>query len=251
MMKTQNIYILVLAVLSFQLIQAQCYEDRHSTNWYDGWVSCEISQNPIASYGETHWIMYDLGYEYTLKETKFWNANEPKNLNYGINAFNLDYSLDGVTWTNLGEFNMEQASGLSTYEGHVGPDFDSAEARYILITPNSNYGGNCYGLSEMKISLEDPFLDIEEEDVFNVAIYPNPFIENISLRIATLDQSAPLKYTLYDILGRSIIENSLTMTDGNGIYQIALNGKNLSFGVYILKVIQNGKEQSFKLIKRE
>ncbi|MGB5419352.1 T9SS type A sorting domain-containing protein [Algibacter sp.] len=232
-------------------MQSQCYPDRHSTNWFDGWVSCNISQNPITSYGETHWIMYDLGYDYILNETKFWNANEPKNLNYGINAYNLDYSLDGVTWVNLGEFNMEQASGLSTYEGDEGPDFNSAKARYVLITPSSNYGGSCYGLSELKISVTDPFLDISEEDGFNASVYPNPFVDDISLRIAALDESTPLAYTLYDILGRSIIENSLTMTEGNDTYQLALNGKNLSIGIYILKVIQNGKEQSFKLIKRK
>ncbi|WP_396601433.1 T9SS type A sorting domain-containing protein [Algibacter sp. R77976] len=249
MMKTRNIYILLLAFLSFQLTQAQCYPDRHSTNWFDGWVSCDMSQNPITSYGETHWIMYDLGYEYILNKTQFWNANEPKNLDYGIQEFNLDYSLDGVTWTNVGTFNMTQASGLSTYEGDEGPDFDSAKARYVLITPNSNYGGNCYGLSELKISITDPFLVIDEKDGFNASIYPNPFVNNISLRVAALDESTPLEYTLYDILGRAIISNRLTMAADTDTYELALNGDNLHIGIYILKVIQNGKEQSFKLIK--
>lgn len=251
MMRTQNIYILLFAFLSFQFITAQCYPDRHSTNWYDGWVSCEISQNPIASYGETHWIMYDLGYDYVLNETKFWNANEPKHIDYGINEFNIDYSLDGVTWINLGEFNMEQASGLSTYEGNEGPDFDSAQARYVLITPNSNYGGDCYGLSELKISITDPFLVVNEDDGFNASVYPNPFIDNISLRIVALDENSPIEYTLYDILGRAVIENSMSMVEGNETYELPLNGSSLSLGIYILKVKQSGKERSFKLIKRE
>lgn len=251
MMRTQNIYILLFAFLSFQFITAQCYPDRHSTNWYDGWVSCEISQNPIASYGETHWIMYDLGYDYVLNETKFWNANEPKHIDYGINEFNIDYSLDGITWVNLGEFNMEQASGLSTYEGNEGPDFDSAQARYVLITPNSNYGGDCYGLSELKISITDPFLVVNEEDGFNASVYPNPFVDNISLRIVALDENSPIEYTLYDILGRAVIENSMSMAEGNETYELPLNGSSLSLGIYILKVKQSGKERSFKLIKKE
>lgn len=123
MMKKSHLYILIISFFSTPFISAQCYPDRHSTNWFDGWVSCKKSPNPIASYGETHWIMYDLGYDYVLNETKFWNANEPKNLNYGINDFSIDYSLDGITWTNLGAFNLEQASGLSTYEGNEGPRF--------------------------------------------------------------------------------------------------------------------------------
>jgi hypothetical protein len=250
-MKTKSLYIALIAILSFQLTKAQCHPDRHSTTWYDGWISCNPSPNPIASYGETHWIMYDLGYDYVLNETKFWNANEPKHLDYGINEFNIDYSLDGATWTNLGAFNMEQASGLSTYEGDEGPDFNSVKARYVLITPNSNYGGNCYGLSELKISITDPFLVIEEEDGFNASVYPNPFVDNVSLRIVSLDENAPIEYKLYDILGRSVIDNSLSMTESNDTYSLPLNGNTLSFGVYILKIKQGSKERTFKLIKRE
>ena len=251
MMKTQKNYILIIAFLGAQLITAQCYPDRHSTNWFDGWVSCETTPNPITSYGETHWIMYDLGYDYVLNETKFWNANEPKHLDFGINEYHLDYSLDGVTWTNLGTYNMDQASGLSYYEGDAGPDFDSAKARYVLITPISNYGGDCFGMSELKMTITDPFLVIEEEDGFNASVYPNPFVDNISLRIAALDEAAPMEYMLYDILGRAILGNTLSMTEGTDTYDIPLNGGNLSPGIYILKIIQNGKERTYKLLKDE
>lgn len=251
MMKKLHVYILALFFLATQSILAQCYPDRHSTTWFDGWVSCKKSANPIPSYGETHWIMYDLGYAYVLNETKFWNANEPKNLNYGINDFNIDYSLDGVTWTNLGAFNLEQASGLSTYQGNEGPDFNATKARYVLITPTSNFGGDCYGFSELKISITDPFLVIEEEDGFNASAFPNPFVNNVSLRMVSLDGNAPVNYALYDILGRTIISNSFNMTEGVDTYELPLYGNTLSIGIYILKITQNEKERSFKLIKRD
>ena len=252
MMRKRYLYILILLFLSTQFIAAQCYPDRHSTNWFDGWVSCEKSPNPISSYGESHWIMYDLGYDYVLNETKFWNANEPKNLNYGINAFNIDYSLDGVTWTNLGEFNLSQASGLSTYEGDDdAPDFDGAQARYVLITPTTNYGGNCFGFSEMKINITDPFIVVKEEDGFNATAYPNPFINNVSLRIVTLDENAPVNYALYDILGRTITSNTFNMIEDTDTYELTLHGNTLSIGIYILKITQNNKERSFKLVKRD
>ncbi|WP_418604514.1 T9SS type A sorting domain-containing protein [Hwangdonia sp.] len=251
MMKKSHLYILILSFLSTPFISAQCYPDRHSTNWFDGWVSCEKSPNPIASYGETHWIMYDLGYNYVLNETKLWNANEPKNLNYGINEFIVDYSLDGVTWTNLGAFNLEQASGISTYEGAEGPDFNATKARFVLITPTSNFGGDCYGFSELKMSITDPFLVVEEADVFNAMAYPNPFINNVTLRMVSLDENAPVKYALYDILGRTIISNTFNMSEGNDTYELPLHGNTLSIGIYILKITQNEKERSFKLIKKE
>ncbi|GAL67909.1 T9SS type A sorting domain-containing protein [Jejuia pallidilutea] len=251
MMKRFNIYITVFLISGLQMLQAQCYPDRHSTNWFDGWISCEPSQNPISSYGETHWIMYDLGYDYVLNETKFWNTNTPKQLNYGINEFTIDYSLDGVTWDNLGKFNIEQATGTSTYEGVEGPDFNATKARYVLITPTSNFGGDCYGLSELKISITDPFLVVNEEDGYNASVYPNPFIDTIALRVVSLSQNEPLHFVLYDIMGRAITNGNITISEDNQNYPLPINGHNLSVGIYILKTNQNGKEKSFKIIKRK
>ncbi|GAB1858503.1 hypothetical protein MHTCC0001_33420 [Flavobacteriaceae bacterium MHTCC 0001] len=249
-MKNYSIYITLLSIFGLQLLNGQCYPDRHSTNWYDGWVSCETSQNPITSYGNTHWIMYDLGYNYELKETKFWNANEPKHLDYGIDEYHIDYSVDGVTWENLGKFNMEQANGSSTYEGTEGPDFNAARARYVLITPTSNFGGDCYGLSELKISITDPFIIVEEEEGYNASVYPNPFIDNVSLRIVSLHQDIPVIFSLHDLTGRTIVSSSISISEDNQNYLLPINGNTLSVGIYILKTNQNGKEKSFKLIKR-
>ncbi|SEQ96327.1 Por secretion system C-terminal sorting domain-containing protein [Hyunsoonleella jejuensis] len=250
-MKNLYIYIAVFFVSGMQVVAAQCFPDRHSTNWFDGWVSCEPSQNPISSYGETHWIMYDLGYDYVLTETQFWNSNEPKHLDYGMNEFNIDYSLDGVTWDNLGEFNLEQASGSSTYQGMEGPNFNAVRARYVLITPTSNFGGDCFGFSELKIAITDPFTVVDEEDGYNASVYPNPFVNTVSLRVVSLSQSEPVSFTLYDMMGRAITSGNITISEDNQNYQLPINGYNLSGGIYILKTNQNGKEKSFKIIKRQ
>ncbi len=249
-MKQKLIYIILLLFVGFQWLGAQCYPDRHSTNWYDGWVSCETSSNPISSYGETHWIMYDLGYDYVLRETTFWNANEAKHLDYGINEYNIDYSLDGIEWKNLGKFNLERANGSSTYEGLEGPDFNETKARYVLITPISNFGGDCYGLSELKIAITDPFVIVEEEDGYNASVYPNPFVDSISLRIVSLEKDTPVDLILYDLMGREILKDSVSISEDNQNYQLPINGNSLSIGIYILTTNQNGKEKSFKIIKR-
>lgn len=248
-MRKPLLYILFCLILCAQSIMAQCYPDRHSTTWFDGWVSCDVSPNPNMAYGETHWIMYDFGYEYQLLKSVFWNSNEPDNINFGIQEFNVDYSKNGVTWTNLGVFTLNQASGLSTYEGEEGPDFNKANARYVLITPTSNYGGSCFGFSELKISITDPLELIDEKDGFNALVYPNPFTDNTTIRIISLDENAPITYKLYDILGREVISNSFSLMENNDTYPMTLNGKSLTIGIYILIVQQNNKTRSFKLIK--
>lgn len=251
-MKSLYIYtILFTLILGMQTSNAQCFKDRHSTNWYDGWVSCKPSPNPISSYGETHWILYDLGYNYILNDTKIWNANEPKHLDYGINEYTIDYSLDGIVWENLGKFNIEKASGLSTYEGVEGPNFNATKARYVLITPSSNYGGDCMAMSEIKMAITDPFIVVEESEGFNASISPNPFQNEINLRIVALEQNLKVDYTLYDIMGRTITNNTISLIENEQNYQLPINTNNLSTGIYILKINQNGKEKTFKLVKRK
>jgi len=242
-------YISTILLFTVQSVNAQCYPDRHSTSWLDGWVSCETSANPNSVYGESHWIMYNLGYDYVLKDTKLWNTNELSHLGYGIQDYYIDYSLDGNTWINLGAFSLNQATGKSNYEGEDGPDFDSIKARYVLITPTSNFGGSCYGFGELKINIIDPFEIIEDDIGFNAMVYPNPFINNVDLRIVSLYEDYPVTYTLYDLLGRKIIRNTLSLIPDNDTYEVKLNGSALAIGIYLLKVEQNGKQRTFKLIK--
>ncbi len=248
-MKRKLYYISIILIIAVQTANAQCYPDRHSTSWFDGWISCEASANPNPIYGDSHWILYDLGYNYVLKETKFWNANELSHLDYGIQDFNIDYSLDGNAWINLGAFSLNQATGKTNYEGEEGPDFENIKARYVLITPISNFGGSCFGFGELKINIIDPFEVIDDAAGFNAMVYPNPFVNNVDLRIVSLFEDYPVTYTLYDILGRKITRNTLSLMPDIDTYEVKLEGSALSIGIYLLKVEQNGKQRTFKLIK--
>lgn len=250
-MKKHFIHTLFLVFIVIQWTNSQCYPDRHSTTWSDSWISCDTSPNPNTVYGSSHWILYDLGYEYTLNETKLWNLNEPKRLDNGVNEFAIDYSLDGSTWTNLGNFTMNQASGTSIYEGEDGPDFNGIHTRYVLITPLSNYGGDCFGFSELKIQITDPLDIIDETIGFNATVYPNPFINNVSLKIKAIDNQKPIVYELYDILGREILRKEFSLIEEQDTYELELNGNTLASGIYILNIQQDDNERSFKLLKRD
>ena len=140
---------------------AQCYPDRHSTSVYDGWVSDTKTNNPNTIRGLSHWIMYDLGSTYNLGQSHFWNLNDPDRLSQGMQNFIIDISSDGTSWTELGEFSLSQAPGISTYEGEIGPDLQGEKANYILLTVKDNFAdGAITGFSEMKIELSSAALAI-------------------------------------------------------------------------------------------
>ncbi len=245
----KTLYLTIALFLGIQNIYSQCLPDRHSTTWYDGWISCETSANPNTSLGNTHWIMYDLGFTYTLYGSQFWNSNDPANLNYGIMDYSVDYSTNGTTWTNLGNFTLNQASGLSTYEGEWGPNFDAIAARYVLITPTSNYGGSCYGFNEAKFYLDGTLATEEEVHGFNTVAYPNPFSETISVRIHTLNSTEPIDYSIYDILGRSITHGTITDVSENNSLNLSNENLQLISGIYFLKIEQNSQQQTIKIMK--
>lgn len=150
----RSFLLIITLFLAQQIVSAQCYLDRHNTTWYDAWISCETSPNPNAARGDSHWLQYDLGHFYVLKNSQFWNANRPDFLQNGLKDIVVDISLDGENWIEWGTYTLSQATGENIYEGEAGPQFSDALGRYILITALDNYGGECYSLSEMKIDVE-------------------------------------------------------------------------------------------------
>ncbi|NND33444.1 MAG: T9SS type A sorting domain-containing protein [Saprospiraceae bacterium] len=221
----------------------QCYPDRHSTNWYDGWISCEAFPNPNPQHGISHWIMYDFGQVYALKNSKIWNSNDPNHLNRGMKDVIIDVSDDGADWTSAGRYTFAQANGKNTYQGFDGPDFTGTSARYLLITAVDNWGGACYGLSEIRFEAEDVATSIAESNAledrcFSVETYPNPF--SVKSRIIIQSQcDKEINYRITDVLGRSI--ESGIIGGVSGYHTIHLNGSMLVPGNYIVAIRQGNQ----------
>jgi hypothetical protein len=243
------LFIFLLLSIVTQQASAQCNPDRHSTSWYDGWISCQKSNNPNSERGITHWVLYDLGEIYALSTTKFWNSNNPNHLDYGIQEMIFDYSIDGINWNNLGVFTFSEASGKTTYEGIDGPDFDNKLARYVLLTPTSNYGGSCYGFSELKLNIGDEVLSIDPEIGFAAVAFPNPFEDEITVRIDTLFPDKTIEYSITDLLGRTILFDSLDNLSGTNTFTLTNNELNLATGIYLLSIYQNNQQQTIKIVK--
>ena len=246
--------LLILIFLSLLLninLSSQCYPDRHNTTWYDGWISCETSVNPNAERGESHWILYNLGYTYHLGQMQIWNSNAPDYLADGIKTAAIDVSVDGVNWTEVGEFEFEQASGKSIYEGFQGPDLSGYEAKYLLITALSNWGGFCYGLSEVKVEVHGITNTIDEprdnENCLVVNVFPNPVSEETSVDVLSYCGGEEGSFALRDITGRIIDSGAISFTGQAA--RIKLLFSSLKQGTYILEVKQKSNVVQEKIIK--
>ena len=168
--------LLILTNTSF----GQCYPDRHNTSWFDGWISCETSENPNEMRGESHWISYDFGQLYELNELKIWNINDPDLLSNGAQNVIIDYSVDGVNWLEYGQETFPEATGVNNYEGEVITDFEGLKAKHLLITVVDNYGGDCVGFAEMRVAVDSAKSD--NEDICIIAdVYPNPIVDEFSV----------------------------------------------------------------------
>ena len=245
-------YISSFIIFSLQMASGQCYPDRHSTNWFDGWVSCEEFPNPNPKHGMSHWIMYDLGQEYALKNAHVWNSNDPANLNRGLKEVAIEYSKNGSDWSEAGTFTFPQADGTSIYQGFDGPVFDGINARYVLLTALENWGGPCFGLSEILFEAEDAAItDVSElenpaDRCFSIQAYPNPFTAKSRLIIQSQCEKA-INYRISDVLGRVVSTGIVGET--SGYHTLEIDGKTLPSGNYIVAVNQGTQFVQQHLLK--
>lgn len=188
------IYLILIIFVQYNIF-AQCYPDRHNTTWFEGWESCEKSQNPNPARPKSHWIMYDFGYQYKLGNLHLWNVNDPENLSEGVKKISIDYSTNGSNWNQFGQVDVAKATGKSIYEGLDIADLGGVTARYLLITCDENWGGACYGFSELRLnivassSLELVYFDIDcDENQSSTNISAN-FSLNNDLKTLSLQKS--------------------------------------------------------------
>jgi len=135
-------------------LHAQCESGGHSNTAADNWQSCTTSTNAAGRTG--HWIQYDFGVAYNLLTSHFWNYNVVGEVGKGFKEVQIDYSMDGTTWTSFGSFTFAEATGGNDYEGEAGPDFGNIQARYLIITAINNHNGDaCSGLGELKINIKN------------------------------------------------------------------------------------------------
>jgi hypothetical protein len=247
----KKIILLISAIVLVQQFSfAQCYPDRHSTNFFDGWISCEPAMSPNPDRPESHFILYDFVKVFKLGQMTIWNTNDPSYLDSGMRDVAIDYSTDGITWTHAGDYVFPQASGLSTYEGDAGPNLDDIEARYLLITALTNYGGECYGLSEMNVVGEEVIISAVEDPAviacIDITLYPNPFASELTVGLSP-ECSGEMRLMIYDGAGKMLSIQTTQLVAGQ--QKLVELGRDLPSGAYSLFLEYGGKTVRRNIVK--
>ena len=243
------IIIATLLALFWQTSAAQCYPDRHSTNWYDSWISCEAKESPNPEREDGHWIMFDYGAVYALGAAHIWNVNDPDRLSWGMQDVVIDVSVDGENWVVAGEFTFDIATGQSIYEGFEGPDFENIEARFLLITARTNFGGACFGLGEIQIEAEEVVTDVDDpssQTCLSAQAFPNPFTDYLVVDL-TADCKGEITVFVYDMYGRESYRSVINPTGTKT--RMTIPADKLPPGPYIVKANTEGGTSEVKVVK--
>ncbi len=228
-------YIIIFTLSVNILFSQDCFAPDEKI-WQNPWQSCQQSSNPNSDYGQSHWIMYNLGEIRLLSKSWIWNCNDPKKLSQGFADIKVDYSSDGVNWTYWDDFYCPKANGDLVYPGFSGPDLQGIKAQFILLSVISTHGdGDCASLSDIKFNLLPGYeegvtsstLQITNEDK-SFHVYPNPCHDIIYI---SGDLSRAVEFNIYNVIGRLQAKGSLLKIN-------SINIENLQSGTYFIHLGQ-------------
>lgn len=244
-MKNKYLSTIIFAMLFALQGNSQCLDNMHTPFTEDSWLSCEMSTNPNPARPMSHWIMYDLGYGYVLDSTYIWNFNTWGMSDVGIQEAVIDYSFDGVQWSTLDTFVIDQASASVKYQGMPGPLFNDDPVRYVLVTAISNWGNAaCTGLSEIKFGIKSVVSNEPEPNLSDskMVVTPNP-VENIA-NVSIKSESMPERMALYDLSGRLVEEKTAILSNN-----VTFRMKHLPGGIYFVKAWLGASVLTEKVVK--
>lgn len=133
-----------------------------------------------------------------------------------------------------------------------GSDNESAEAividedgSYVIAGYTQSTDGDVseyYGLGDVwLVKLEaEKIMALNDSNLSSVKVYPNPAKDFISIS----NHKDISKVSLVDLAGKNVLSKSVNAKS------VKLNISHLPNGIYILKVESNGKEKTFKVIKK-
>lgn len=109
-------------------------------------------------------VVIDLDGTYPLRELAIWNYNAPEALDCGVQELLVEYTTDapcsikdgvldyhGGKWQRLGVYTLPRANGEDGMAASLRVNLTGLRAQHLRLTPQSNYGGDGFGLSAVSL----------------------------------------------------------------------------------------------------
>jgi hypothetical protein len=179
-----------------------------------------------ASVNETVAFYYSL--DATSLNDGTWTAVTALNLNEKLTFADSNFAVNGnlaTNYTNLSNI----ITGLSWTNG--------ANLWIKWLDTNDAGSNGMFAIDNFSLTINDP-LSVKQNAIAGLNMYPNP-ISNGTLYITSSNSEAK-SVAVYDVLGKQVLN---TKTSSN-----AVNVSNLKGGVYFVKITEDGKTDTKKLI---
>ena len=197
------------------------------------------------------YVVYTNG-NLSLATTEFPNvtsANSIESATLNLNGDDRVRIINTATSAVIDQFGVSDVDGtdstwewLDSYAQRVsgtGPDAGFVQANWIFSPINSLDGtGSCTGAAALStIVTLGGNLGISQNAIDGLKVYPNPVTNGMFYINTTADQTKDV--VVYDVLGKEVVKTKTTN---------AVNVSNLKSGVYIVKITEEGKTATRKLV---
>jgi hypothetical protein len=196
--------------------------------WYIGTKNTSNSPLPVdlvSFYGDCN------GKINTLQ----WSTASETNNSF----FSLERSIDGNAWENIANINGAGNSNQIHNYNFSDENYSNINTYYRL--KQTDFDGNVTLFSPISVSCTSGDNDIQ------IAVYPNPFNENVTLNIVNLYKST-VRINIFDVLGNIVFSRNISpIPDQKLVSDFDLSS--LSKGMYFLEITSLNFKKNIKIIK--
>lgn len=192
------------------------------------------------------------GFQFNVSTVGYSNITitfDPRSSNTGSKWQQFEYSINGTAWIVLSNNNGALANDFANPVSVTLPATANNNANFkfrivsIFAPSTTDYApvGTSYGTGGAwridNFTVTGSTLSIKDNAIAGLKVYPNP-VTNGKLFIST-DSNSEKSVVIFDVLGKQVVKTTATES---------VNVSNLKGGVYIVKITEEGKTATRKLV---
>jgi len=207
----------------------------------------------IKTFPEANAASGTAGFQFALSTVGYSNITvsfDPRSSATGSKWQQYEYSTNGTTWTVVGNNGGTLANDFLNPVTNLALPAAAANVanlRFRIVSifapSTTSYApvGTTYGTGGAwridNVTFNGTTLGVKENQIAGLNIYPNP-VTNGKFFIST-DANSEKSVAIFDVLGKQVVKTTATES---------VNVSNLNAGVYIVKITEEGKTATRKLI---